>query len=67
MEGCQNQNLNFRSQIILGFLLTNPCKELEIEPYFYCNPGLCKEIGSFGQFKFDLRVELLGRYTFETD
>ena len=26
-----------------------------------------KEIGSFGQFKSDLRVELLGRYTFETD
>jgi len=26
-----------------------------------------KEIGSFDQFKSDLRVELLSRYTFETD
>ena len=26
-----------------------------------------KEIGSLGQFKYDLRVELLGRHAFETD
>jgi len=26
-----------------------------------------KQIGCFGQFKSDLRVELLGKYTFETD
>ena len=26
-----------------------------------------KEVGSFGQFKSDLRMKLLGRYTFETD
>ena len=26
-----------------------------------------KEIGSFSRFKSDLRVELRGRYTFETD
>ena len=38
--------------------------------YFFLRASIAKyikEIGSFGQFKSNLRVELLGRYTFETD